>query len=231
MLDFGQVDREKNAPPYEQIADMLRHAITSRRLDPGERLPAEAKLAEYFGVARMTVRRAVQELRDEGLIVSASGRGVAVRPASAIRELWPQEPGFPTEVTIPDFNAWGDVAPLIAQVENIRTRMHTLNGDIIGVGLQVGDPLVVNKLLRTLGGIALAQADVLRTLATRLRLHILDDAIVNEVFREMETARRDFVEACGALQAAAKTLGDYTLASPDLPISPTADPSSGRAGD
>lgn len=231
MLDYGQVDREKNAPPYEQIADMLRDAITSRRLDPGERLPAEAKLAEYFGVARMTVRRAVQELRDEGLVVSASGRGVAVRPAPAIKELWPQEPGFPTEVTIPDFNAWGDVAPLIAQVENIRTRMHTLTGDIIGVGLQVGGPLVVSKLLGALGGIALAQADVLSTLATRLRLHVLDDAIVTEVFGEMETARRDFVEACGALQSAAQTLRDYASASPDSPISPSADPSSGRADD
>lgn len=229
MLEFGQVDREKSAPPYEQIADMLRHAITSRRLDPGERLPAEAKLAKYFGVARMTVRRAVQELREEGLVVSAPGRGVAVRPAPAIKELWPQEPGFPTEVTIPDFNAWGNVAPLIAQVENIRTRMHTLTGDIIEVGLQVGDPLVVSELLRTLGGIALAQADVLSTLATRLRLHVLDDAIMTEVFREMETARRDFVEACGALQSAAQTLRNYTSASPDLPTAVTVDPSSGRA--
>ncbi|WP_144972178.1 winged helix-turn-helix domain-containing protein, partial [Mycobacteroides abscessus] len=77
MLEFDQVDRDQDALPYEQIAHMLRQAITSGELAPGERLPAETKLAKTFGVARMTVRRAVQELRDEGLLVPAPGRRVA----------------------------------------------------------------------------------------------------------------------------------------------------------
>lgn len=66
---------------------MLREAITSNRLAPGERLPSEAELVEHFGVARMTVRQAMQELRSEGLVVAEHGRGVFVRPNPPIRRL------------------------------------------------------------------------------------------------------------------------------------------------
>jgi GntR family transcriptional regulator len=44
-------------------------------------------MIEHFGVARMTVRQAVQELRSEGLAISEHGRGVFVRPAPPIRRL------------------------------------------------------------------------------------------------------------------------------------------------
>lgn len=80
MLQLGQIDRADDKPPYRQIAGMLREAIRSNRLAPGERLPSETELIEHFGVARMTVRQAVQELRSEGLVVSQHGRGVFIRP-------------------------------------------------------------------------------------------------------------------------------------------------------
>lgn len=87
MLPLGQIDRADDRPPYRQIAAMLREAIESNRLASGERLPSEAELIEHFGVARMTVRQAVQELRGEGLVVSEHGRGVFVRPSPPIRRL------------------------------------------------------------------------------------------------------------------------------------------------
>lgn len=87
MLQFGQIDRADDKPPYRQIAGMLREAISAKRLAPGERLPSEAELIEHFGVARMTVRQAVQELRSDGLVISQHGRGVFVRPTPTIRRL------------------------------------------------------------------------------------------------------------------------------------------------
>ncbi len=66
---------------------MLRDAISSGQLTAGERLPSEAALIDHFGVARMTVRQAVQDLRAEGLVISEHGRGVFVRPAPPIRRL------------------------------------------------------------------------------------------------------------------------------------------------
>lgn len=87
MLQLGQIDRADDKPPYRQIASMLRDAINSSQLAAGERLPSEAALIEHFGVARMTVRQAIQELRSEGLVVSEHGRGVFVRSAPPIRRL------------------------------------------------------------------------------------------------------------------------------------------------
>jgi len=87
VLQLGQIDRSDDKPPYRQIASMLREAISSGQLAAGERVPSEAALSEHFGVARMTVRQAVQDLRSEGLVVSEHGRGVFVRPAPPIRRL------------------------------------------------------------------------------------------------------------------------------------------------
>lgn len=87
MLQLGQIDRADDKPPYRQIAGMLREAISSGQLAAEERLPSEAALIDHFGVARMTVRQAVQELRAEGLVISEHGRGVFVRPAPPIRRL------------------------------------------------------------------------------------------------------------------------------------------------
>jgi len=87
VLQLGQIDRADDKPPYRQIASMLRDAISSGQLEAGERLPSEAALIEHFGVARMTVRQAVQELRSEGLATSEHGRGVFVRSAPPIRRL------------------------------------------------------------------------------------------------------------------------------------------------
>lgn len=227
MLEVGQIDRQKDAPPYEQIAQILRHAITSRQLAPGERLPTEGKLAEQFGVARMTVRRAVQELRNEGLLVPASGRGLAVKAVPAIREPWPQEPGHPAEATMPNFNLWGDVAPLIAQAENIRTRMYVLSGDLhTEVGSLAGDPAVAATLLGTLAGIGLAEADVLGALATRLHLRIPDLDQANDLAGAVKAAGQAFTEACGAAQSAADTIRRYVLENADLSTAKTREPSS-----
>jgi GntR family transcriptional regulator len=87
VLRLGHVDREDDRPPYRQIAAMLRDAISTDALAPGEKLPSEAALIEHFGVARMTVRQALQELRGEGLIIAEHGRGVFVRPVPPVRRL------------------------------------------------------------------------------------------------------------------------------------------------
>lgn len=87
MLDMPVLDREDDRPPYQQIADVLRNAITAGKLASGEKLPSEPKLVEHFGVARMTARQAIQALKGEGLVVSEHGKGVFVRPVPPVRRL------------------------------------------------------------------------------------------------------------------------------------------------
>lgn len=58
---------------------MLRHRIMSRELPSGARLPALSELTEKLGVARMTIKRAMDSLENEGLIERHAGRGTFVR--------------------------------------------------------------------------------------------------------------------------------------------------------
>lgn len=63
---------------YIQVADWIEGRIVSGELQPGHKLPAERDLAAEIGVGYMTVRRAMRELRDRGLIVTVVGRGTFV---------------------------------------------------------------------------------------------------------------------------------------------------------
>jgi GntR family transcriptional regulator len=85
--ELGSVDRLADAPPFRQIADQLRRAIQRGDLEPGGRVPSEAELIEHYGVARMTVRQAVAELKAEGLVIAEHGRGVFVRSRPSVRRL------------------------------------------------------------------------------------------------------------------------------------------------
>src|SRR6476661_7803980 len=87
MLDLGEVDKASDTPAFKQIAAELRGAIGSGRLSPGDKVPSESQLMEHFGVARMTVRQALSELRAEGLLVAEHGRGVFVRERPVVRRI------------------------------------------------------------------------------------------------------------------------------------------------
>lgn len=87
MLELGQVDRTIDRAVFRQVADMLREKIQRGVLGPGDRLPSEAELAEHFGITRMTIRNAIQDLKNEGLVLSEHGRGVFVRAAPPVRRL------------------------------------------------------------------------------------------------------------------------------------------------
>lgn len=87
FMQLGSVDRSSDRSPSKQIADDLRALITSGSLPPGERLPSEAALIEHYGVARMTVRQALQELRGEGLVFAEHGKGVFVQRKAPVRRL------------------------------------------------------------------------------------------------------------------------------------------------
>jgi DNA-binding transcriptional regulator YhcF (GntR family) len=73
------LDPNDPRPPYVQVASVLRAAILTGSIPPGDRLPSGPELSQRYGVARQTVQNAIKVLRDEGLIVSRQGSGVFVR--------------------------------------------------------------------------------------------------------------------------------------------------------
>jgi GntR family phosphonate transport system transcriptional regulator len=65
----------EDQPLYLQIADELRRNIEEAVFNVGDRLPTEAELSERFGVNRHTLRRAMEVLRQEGIVGVERGRG------------------------------------------------------------------------------------------------------------------------------------------------------------
>jgi DNA-binding GntR family transcriptional regulator len=61
-----------------QVAADIEADIDAGHLAPDTRLPSEAELSEQYGVARVTVRRAIEQLRGRGKVVTVHGRGTFV---------------------------------------------------------------------------------------------------------------------------------------------------------
>ena len=63
---------------WEEVAEAIEAAIRDGRLPVGSRLPGERDLAAEHGVAVVTARRAVAELRDRGIVATLPGKGTFV---------------------------------------------------------------------------------------------------------------------------------------------------------
>lgn len=75
---FIDLDRGGPVPLYYQIAQRLEAAIRDEVLPAGSRLENEVALANRLGLSRPTIRRAIQELVDKGLLVRRRGIGTQV---------------------------------------------------------------------------------------------------------------------------------------------------------
>lgn len=72
------IDRESPVPLYHQLAEQLTAAIDDGRLQPGDPFENEVALAARLTLSRPTVRRAIQEMVDQGLLVRRRGLGTTV---------------------------------------------------------------------------------------------------------------------------------------------------------
>ncbi|MBQ1899838.1 MAG: GntR family transcriptional regulator [Erysipelotrichaceae bacterium] len=65
-------------PIYLQLREIIRNKIDDGEYMPGTAIPSENKLAETFGINRITIRNAVDALVNEGLLRRVQGKGVFV---------------------------------------------------------------------------------------------------------------------------------------------------------
>jgi DNA-binding GntR family transcriptional regulator len=72
------LDRSSPVPLYFQVSRQIEAAIETGQLAPGDRLENEISLADRWGLSRPTMRRAIQELVDKGLLVRRRGIGTQV---------------------------------------------------------------------------------------------------------------------------------------------------------
>ena len=75
---FMDLDRSGPMPLYFQVASRIEEAIRSGAMPPGARLENEIALGERLGLSRPTIRRAIQDLVDKGLLVRRRGIGTQV---------------------------------------------------------------------------------------------------------------------------------------------------------
>jgi len=78
LSTVGALDESSSLPLYQQLQRALRQAIERRVLGPDDALPAERDLATEFSVSRITVRKAIDGLVSEGLLVRRQGSGTFV---------------------------------------------------------------------------------------------------------------------------------------------------------
>lgn len=64
---------------YKDIAEDIRKGILDGKYNPNEQLPLEKEMCEYYDVSRITIKKAVDELVDEGLVIKRRGAGTFVK--------------------------------------------------------------------------------------------------------------------------------------------------------
>ena len=72
------LDDRSDAPLYRQLSQLMRQRILSGEWKPDEKIPTEPELCAEYGISRMTVRLALEQLRNDGYIYRRQGRGTFV---------------------------------------------------------------------------------------------------------------------------------------------------------
>ena len=65
-------------PMYKQVINIISDQIAGGEFKPGDKIPSELELMQRFGVSRITIRAAIAELVDDGILTRAQGKGTFV---------------------------------------------------------------------------------------------------------------------------------------------------------
>ena len=92
-----RIDRSSPIPYYHQLQSILRDGIEQGLWNPGDLLPSEAAMTSLFGISRTAIRRALDVLENEGVVLRIKGKGTLVT-----------EPKFEFEAIKSQFPPWGN---------------------------------------------------------------------------------------------------------------------------
>ena len=87
MSLFVDIERSGPIPLYYQVASRIESAIVDGTVPAGARIDNEVALAERLGISRPTIRRAIQDLVDKGLLVRRRGIGTQVVHGEVTRKV------------------------------------------------------------------------------------------------------------------------------------------------
>jgi GntR family transcriptional regulator len=148
-------------PLWVQAAELIERQVKEGALPAGRRLPAERELCTQMGISRVTLRRALQHLVEQGVLRSSHGRGwyVASRPDRD----WPN--------SLESFTETARRKALVATSRVIRAEVKEASLDEADqFGVAAGTPLFVLERVRMLDGVPIGvdASCVVLNLAPRL---------------------------------------------------------------
>ena len=73
-----ELNKESSVSLYQQLIDELKLLISSGQLKEGDRIMTEAELSKEYGISRITVRKAIEVLVEEGILIKKQGIGTFV---------------------------------------------------------------------------------------------------------------------------------------------------------
>ncbi|MDN5765883.1 MAG: GntR family transcriptional regulator [Humibacillus sp.] len=141
-----RIDRDTPVPLYHQLAQQLEAAITNGALGPGDAFENEVAMADRLGLSRPTVRRAIQELVSQGLLLRRRGLGTTVARRQIHRK---------ADLT----SLYDDLVREGGEPPSTSVLSHDIVTDEVAasaMGLPVDTPLLHLARLRTTGDIVLA---------------------------------------------------------------------------
>ncbi|MBM7558209.1 GntR family transcriptional regulator [Halanaerobacter jeridensis] len=94
-----KVSKDNPLPLYHQLKEILSKKIKDEVLEPGDPIPTERELVDVHGISRMTARKAVMALVNEGLLYREQGRGTFVaEPEPKMKHELSELTGFTEEM-------------------------------------------------------------------------------------------------------------------------------------
>jgi len=118
------VSTTAGVPLHRQLFLVLHDEISRGTLQPGDPLPTEQSLCAQFGVSRITVRRALGDLADEGLVERRQGVGSFVRQGVPITQ-----------------------RPVGSYLEGLHKTQFETDVEVVELGPQTAAPAVVDQVL------------------------------------------------------------------------------------
>ena len=121
MID---IQKDQLTPLYEQVyADMF-NKITSRHWKPGQCIPAEMELCEVYGVSRVTIRKAIEDLVRSGHLTRRRGKGTFVHLK-------------PIENKLSKFYSFS---------ESLKSKGHDEVAEVLAFDTMIADEILIDKL-------------------------------------------------------------------------------------
>ncbi len=130
-----------HAPLYLQVQETLQEMIEDVEYGPGDQIPSERELSEMLGVSRMTVRRAIENLIDLGLLERRSTSGTYVREPHVVRHVGTEHPLSLTQLLA---QSGAEAGGRLLEYDVVRAPRKVATY----LGLRVGEPVVLIRRLR-----------------------------------------------------------------------------------